>query len=63
MLELTGILILISILFLGIAWIDKKNKGKNFYIINFGIVLIILFFLTFACLVERVVNHLILKIC
>ena len=65
MLGLTILLVTIGGLFLLTAWFDKKIDKKDFSddATKFGIILVIVFLLVLACLVEEVINYLILKIC
>lgn len=65
MLESTLLLVFIGGLFLLTAWIDKKVDKKSFskYTVNFGVILMIAFLLLIGCLVEQIINYLILKIC
>lgn len=55
--------VFIIVLFLLTGWIDKKVDKKDFshYAINFGIVLVILFFLVLAITVEQIINYLIVN--
>ena len=63
MLELTIILIIIAVLFVGVAWLDKKinNSSLEKFNVSLGIMLMIGFLIVLCCLVERVINFLILN--